>query len=191
MKHLPGVQAEEDGEEEGRPPEVRGYVPIKYYLQPLAQCAIRTSLAHLLKSMDHSRFLLLTSQLYGSMMSRLYTIRQLGEELTDITTITRYALYPSKFTSDSGFSGLMPLALDLSDVLSSACELANSRASKILAVRSEQHITLTLTEFVEIFKENWEFVLKTEMLAKRMIVSLRGITASQVNSAVSISEKAR
>lgn len=71
--------------------------------------------------------------------------------------------------------------VDLSDVLSSACELANARAAKILGVRADQHAALSITEFVEIFKENWEFVVATEALAKRMIVSLRGVTASQVS----------
>ena len=70
--------------------------------------------------------------------------------------------------------------MDLSDILSSACELANARAAKILGVRADQHAALSITEFVEIFKENWEFVVATETLAKRMIVSLRGVTASQV-----------
>ena len=41
--------------------------------------------------------------------------------------------------------------LELQDVLASACELANIRASKVLAVRSEQHAELALSEFVEIF----------------------------------------
>ena len=72
--------------------------------------------------------------------------------------------------------------LDLSDALASACELANVRASKVLAVRSEQHAELPLSEFVEIFKESWEFVVATERLAKRMIVSLRGVTASQARA---------
>jgi len=70
--------------------------------------------------------------------------------------------------------------LDLSDILASACELANARAAKILGVRADQHAALSITEFVEIFKENWDFVVATETLAKRMIVSLRGVTASQV-----------
>ena len=73
-----------------------------------------------------------------------------------------------------------PRQLDLSDVLSSACELANTRASKILAIRSEQNAALALADFVELFKENWEFIIATEDLAKRMIPSLRGVTASQV-----------
>jgi vacuolar protein sorting-associated protein 54 len=73
--------------------------------------------------------------------------------------------------------------MDLSDILASACELANARAAKILGVRADQHAALSITEFVEIFKENWEFVVATETLAKRMIVSLRGVTASQVGIA--------
>jgi hypothetical protein len=47
--------------------------------------------------------------------------------------------------------------------------------------RAEQHGRLSLTEFAELFKENWGFVVATESLAKRMIVSLRGVTASQVS----------
>lgn len=74
-------------------------------------------------------------------------------------------------------------ALNIGDVLSSACELANARAAKILGVRADQHAALSITEFVEIFKENWDFVVATETLAKRMIVSLRGVTASQVSEA--------
>ena len=76
--------------------------------------------------------------------------------------------------------------MDLSDILASACELANARAAKILGVRADQHAALSITEFVEIFKENWEFVVATETLAKRMIVSLRGVTASQVSDCLSL-----
>lgn len=72
-------------------------------------------------------------------------------------------------------------SIDTDDVLASACELANNRSSKILAVRLEQHATLSLEEFVELFKEHWDFVLDTEKLASRMIVALRAVTASQVS----------
>lgn len=48
-------------------------------------------------------------------------------------------------------------------------------------MRSEQHATLSLDEFVELFKEHWDFVLETEKLASRMIVALRAVTASQVS----------
>ena len=75
-----------------------------------------------------------------------------------------------------------PILPDLTEVLSSACELANVRASKVLAVRSEPHAELSLAEFVEVFRESWEFVLATEKLSRRMIVSLRGATASQARS---------
>ena len=71
-------------------------------------------------------------------------------------------------------------SVDLAGVLAAGCELANTRASKVLAVRSEQNAELSLEQFVELFKENWDFVVATEGMAKRMIVSLRGTTASQV-----------
>ncbi|KAK4689929.1 vacuolar protein sorting-associated protein 54, partial [Tremellales sp. Uapishka_1] len=75
-----------------------------------------------------------------------------------------------------------PPSVDLSDVIVSSCELANARASKILAVRSEQNSSLSLADFVELFQESWTFVLATESLAKRMIVSLRGVTTSQARA---------
>lgn len=66
-------------------------------------------------------------------------------------------------------------------MLLTACELANSRAAKILAVRTEQHAALSLEQFVQIFNVSWSFVLACEVVAGRMIVSLRGVTASQVS----------
>lgn len=71
---------------------------------------------------------------------------------------------------------------DPTDVLTSACELANTRASKILMVRGEQHAALSIEQYVEVFNESWSFVLATESLAKRMIASLRGVAASQTRS---------
>lgn len=169
---------------------------------PSADLRSRSNLAQLLRAMDHPRFLLLCTQMHASMLSRLQLAQQVGNELADILQDVGYANECSpKALTDSTYSLLNPISissffpdptppstarptavpsLDLSDVLSSACELANARASKILAVRSEQHAALSLTEFVELFKENWDFVGATETLAKGMIVSLRGVTASQV-----------
>ena len=71
---------------------------------------------------------------------------------------------------------------DLSDILSSATELAHSRASKVLTIRSEQHASLELAEFVEVFSETWDFVITTETICRKMIVGLRGVVVSQVRS---------
>jgi hypothetical protein len=62
-------------------------------------------------------------------------------------------------------------SIDLVDILASACELANARAAKILSVRAEQHAGLSITEFVELAKENWGFVTATESLANQVSFS--------------------
>ncbi|WVQ78816.1 hypothetical protein IAT38_000907 [Cryptococcus sp. DSM 104549] len=166
-KHLPVGQGEDEGDGgDGRPPEARG-----------------ANLAQSLQSMDHSTFLLLSAQMYGTLMSRLKLAQQIGEEVQTVagTFSSLQPLTISSFTPSATPSSPTP-PLDLSDVLTSGCELAHSRASKILAVRSEQNASLPLTEFIELFKENWEFILGTEALAKRMIISLRGVTSSQARN---------
>ncbi|WRT65756.1 uncharacterized protein IL334_002704 [Kwoniella shivajii] len=165
--HLPvGQQEEDDGD---RPPEARG-----------------ASLAQLLQSMDHSSFLLLSAQMYGTLLSRIKLSQQIGQE---IESILKSTISLSQFTITSHLPNTAsvapisaPTVPELSDVITSGCELAHTRASKILSVRAEQHASLGLEEFVEIFRENWEFILNTEKVAGRMIVGLRGVTASQARS---------
>ncbi|KAI0313659.1 Vps54-like protein-domain-containing protein [Amylostereum chailletii] len=70
----------------------------------------------------------------------------------------------------------------LYDVLSSAAELANILASKVLSTRTEQHSKLELWEFVNLFKESWNFVVRCEVICRRMIVGLRGVVVSQAKS---------
>lgn len=155
------------------------------------------NLAESLRSMDHSRYLLLTTEMYSTLLSRLHLVDTIGVTLVGIIKDSRYVLRPYFLGHANDLCSTLPVlaivtpsndspakqaapSLELSDILSSACELANARAAKILGVRAELNAALSITEFVELFKENWEFVVATETLAKRMIVSLRGVTASQV-----------
>jgi len=73
-------------------------------------------------------------------------------------------------------------ALDtmIPDVLPIAAELANSRISKIVMVRSDQHASLPLKEFLVVFNEGWSFIIRCEVMARKMIVGLRGVVMSQV-----------
>lgn len=71
---------------------------------------------------------------------------------------------------------------ELSDILSSAAELANARASKVMSVRAEQHTALDLPSFCALFNESWDFIVKSEIICRRMIVGLRGAIVSQVSS---------
>ncbi|WVF65822.1 hypothetical protein IAT40_000559 [Kwoniella sp. CBS 6097] len=162
-KHLPVSQGDDDPNDESKPPEARG-----------------ASLAQSLQAMDHSSFLLLSTQMYNTLLARIQLAQRVGGDIETIlkNVISLPPLSISTFVPDPS-STSTPSLPNFSDVLVSACELAHSRSSKILAVRSEQHAALALDEFVEMFKENWEFVLATEKLAGRMIVSLRGVTAAQ------------
>ncbi len=64
-------------------------------------------------------------------------------------------------------------------VMPAATELANIRVSKVVLIRSEQHAVLSMPEFLELFNENWRFVVKCEVMARKMIVGLRGVMVSQ------------
>ncbi|OCF43342.1 hypothetical protein I317_02780 [Kwoniella heveanensis CBS 569] len=165
-KHLPVSQGDDDPNDESKPPEARG-----------------ASLAQSLQAMDHSSFLLLSTQMYSTLLARIQLAQQVGEEIEKIlkNVISLPPLAISTFVPDPSSKPTQSLP-NFSDVLISACELAHARSSKILAVRSEQHAALALDEFVEMFKENWEFVLASEKLAGRMIVSLRGVTAAQARA---------
>lgn len=72
------------------------------------------------------------------------------------------------------------LAAVLPDVLPAAAELANTRLSKVVTVRADQHASLPLKDFLVIFNEGWSFIIKCEVMARKMIVGLRGVMVSQV-----------
>lgn len=80
---------------------------------------------------------------------------------------------------------------DLSDILSSATELAHSRASNVLSSRAEQHAALSLPEFLAVFEETWNFVIKTETICRRMVVGLRGAAVSQAKMFLQTMHQAR
>lgn len=87
---------------------------------------------------------------------------------------------PSSSSPDDGASVTSLLLAELTDTLSSATELAHTQAARLLSCRSEVHASLPLQDFVELFNETWEFVVRCEVVCRRMIVGLRGAIVSQV-----------
>jgi vacuolar protein sorting-associated protein 54 len=59
--------------------------------------------------------------------------------------------------------------------------------AKVVGYRSEQHAALDLGNFLAFFNESWNFVVKCEVICRRMIVGLRGAVVSQVRLKVSFS----
>lgn len=58
--------------------------------------------------------------------------------------------------------------------------MANSRMAKVVMVRSDQHASLPLKDFLVVFNEGWSFIIRCEVMARKMIVGLRGVMMSQV-----------
>ena len=50
----------------------------------------------------------------------------------------------------------------------------------MISLRADQHATLELADCLVFFNESWGFVVKCEIVCRRMIVSLRGVVVSQV-----------
>lgn len=72
--------------------------------------------------------------------------------------------------------------MELTDTLVSACDLANTRAAKVISLRAEQHAQLPLGDFHDLFEFTWQFVVACETLCRKMIVSLRGAVVSQAKA---------
>ncbi|THG97756.1 hypothetical protein EW026_g4306 [Hermanssonia centrifuga] len=53
------------------------------------------------------------------------------------------------------------------DILSSAGELANARAAKVITVRADQHTALDLHSFWTLFNAAWDFVVQSESVSRK------------------------
>ncbi|CAL1705267.1 unnamed protein product [Somion occarium] len=126
-----------------------------------------------LRSMTHLAFMELAREMYHSFLRCIEGLQAQSTSILDVLEAIRHP----KSTID-----LAGVREDLSDILSSAGELANGRAGKVVNVRSEQHTNLDLPEFYTFFTVSWDFVVKSEVICKRMIVALRGVIVSQAKT---------
>ena len=140
------------------------------------------NLAQQLKTMDHETFMLLLRNTLGSLLRCLHGVEKQSQAILDtldsIVANSRNPLLPRISRSPLSYDPEM-LTSDLSDILSSATELGNSRISKIVSVRAEQHAQLKLREFFQYFEESWAFVVACEVLCRKMIVGFRGTLLNQ------------
>lgn len=111
--------------------------------------------------------------MYSTLLARINTV---ASHITVITSVIS-TLIPS---SDDPHAD--PPSPTLLTLLSITTELANARASKVLSLRSAQHSQLPLRSFLEIFNLSWSFVVKCEVIARRMIVGLRGVVVGQAKA---------
>lgn len=81
-------------------------------------------------------------------------------------------------------SDIASLQEDLSDILSSAADLSNKLVAKVISYRSEQLAQLDLPTFLVFFNQSWDFVIKCEVICRRMIMGLRGTILGQVGLSI-------
>ncbi|KAL5529345.1 hypothetical protein ACEPAG_5330 [Sanghuangporus baumii] len=131
-----------------------------------------SNLRNFLRGMTHEDYMFLMRALYGTLLRGIQELQTQNAILTEVVK----SLQMSESSLEES------LQEDLADLLSSVTELAHSRTSRILAMRSEQHATLDLSEFLGVFNETWNFVIRTETICRRMIVGLRGVAVSQAKT---------
>ncbi|KAJ3850623.1 vacuolar protein sorting-associated protein 54 [Lentinula lateritia] len=151
--------------------EFRGLIRKKFYLTLIPP---RPQLATHLPSLSHPEFMSIIRAIYHDMLSGVEGLHAARQGKSSIPAPT-----PSSGDSTSVTSLLLA---ELTDTLSSATELAHTQAAQLLSSRSEIHAGLSLPEFVELFNDTWKFVVRSEVVCRRMIVGLRGAVVSQAKA---------
>ncbi|KAH9980866.1 Vps54-like protein-domain-containing protein [Lactifluus volemus] len=126
-----------------------------------------------LRSMTHQEFLVILRLVLKDLLNSIEGLQVLNSNITEVIEGLRPPAVPSELTAihDSLF-----------DTLSSSAESANILTSRVISTRADQHVKLDLREFVDVFNECWNFVVRCEVICRRMIVGLRGVIVSQAKS---------
>ncbi|KAF8226749.1 Vps54-domain-containing protein [Tricholoma matsutake] len=145
----------------------------------------RAGLASHLRTMQHPDFLVLMQELYACLLNGIEGLQEQGLVVVDIL---ESIIPPDKVTQ-----AITPTSIqdELADILSSAAELSNTQTAKVISLRADQHATLELADFLVFFNESWGFVVKCEIICRRMIVGLRGVVVSQAKAFLQTFHQAR
>ncbi|EGO21066.1 hypothetical protein SERLADRAFT_441455 [Serpula lacrymans var. lacrymans S7.9] len=127
-------------------------------------------LANHLRSKSHEEFMALISLIYEDCLNGAESIRSQGSVLLEVL---------GSLPNSNPLVDIPALQEDFADILSSSVELVNKLVAKVVGYRSEQHAALDLVKFLALFNESWGFVVKCEVMCRRMIVGLRGTILSQ------------
>ncbi|CAK5265084.1 unnamed protein product [Mycena citricolor] len=142
--------------------------------------ASKTGLANHLRTMGHSDFLALLQGIYKSFLNG---IEGLSSQIAALLEVVG--------SGADAASDRSSLQDDLSDMLGSAAELANTQAAKLVVMRAEQHSALPLSDFIAFFDDSWSFVIKCEVICRKMFVGLRGVIISQSKTFLQAFHQAR
>ncbi|KAJ7444837.1 Vps54-like protein-domain-containing protein [Mycena latifolia] len=141
----------------------------------------RPGLANHLRNMPHTEFLELIQAIYKSFLNAVEGLHAQGTAFLEVLETTSMKSPPNTAA----------LQDELSDILSSAAELSNTQAAKLILIRAEQHAVLSLIDFFAFFNDSWSFVVKCEVICRKMIVGLRGVVISQSKTFLQTFHQAR
>lgn len=136
-----------------------------------SQKSAPSGLPNLLRAKAHSEFLSIITQVYRRYTNAIEGLQTQNEILSDVLQKQhRLSTIPIDLPS---------FQEELSDIVSSAADLSNKFAAKVISYRLEQHAQLDLPNFLNFFNESWGFVVKCEIICRRVIMGLRGVILSQ------------
>ncbi|KAH9930608.1 Vps54-like protein-domain-containing protein [Fomitopsis serialis] len=153
--------------------EVRSMMRRRIPASDLEEDGKTSSLADELRAMSQPAFMDLARMMYRSLLRCIGRLYREGSIILEVLQAIR---------SPKASVDVAALQEELSGILSSAAELAHTRASRVVALRGEQHASLDLPSFVTLFNESWVFVVESEKICCRMIVGLRGTMISQAKT---------
>ncbi len=139
--------------------------------------------------MTHQEFQNVLRSILKSFLNCVEGLQALNGNITEVIECIRSVTEARSTVDHSLMPFIRPPALpseltvihdSLFDTLSSSAEAANVLTSKVISARADQHVKLDLRDFVETFNECWSFVVRCEVICRRMIVGLRGVVVSQV-----------
>ncbi|KAF7295401.1 Vps54 domain-containing protein [Mycena indigotica] len=139
---------------------------------------LRPGLANHLRNMPHAEFSVLIQSVYKSFLNAVEGLQAQCAAFVQVLETT-------------SFQNTAALQEELTDILSSAAELSNTQAAKLILLRAEQHAILSLSEFFVFFNDSWSFVVKCEVICRQMIVGLRGVVISQSKTFLQTFHQAR
>ncbi|KAG6830755.1 hypothetical protein H0H92_014836 [Tricholoma furcatifolium] len=144
------------------------------------------------RSMPHPEFMLFLQELYADLLRYIEGLQSQTDTIVDILE-TEIGKVKELGTGSSTSTSLTPSQAhsELTDILATSAELANTQSAALIALRIEEHTALPLADFLTLFTASWAFVVRCEVLSRRMIVGLRGAVVGQAKAFLQAFHQAR
>ncbi|KAF9447663.1 Vps54-domain-containing protein [Macrolepiota fuliginosa MF-IS2] len=140
----------------------------------------RTNLIQHLKSMQHTEFMPILQRVYQHFLALIEGIQTQNNVINDLLESIQTTLAKRPSTSKKATASLN-ITEDLIDLLASTTELSHTTCSKLLHARTETHALLPLPSFLTLYIDSMSFVVKCEVICRRMIIGLRGVVLRQAS----------